>query len=114
MIPTQQIEFSTNWNKKLYAHYFTTIRLTNYAKYHVGGLFKIIKKEDYLFDALIVSIRYCKIDDLPEFTCYTDTGYPKAETIKMLKQMYSKKNIDWNTQLLSIILLESLQWEKPQ
>lgn len=108
MIPTEQIEFSTNWNKKLNTNFFTTIRLSNTAKYHVGKCFKVIKKEEYLFDVIIKGIRYCKIDELPEFTCYTDTGYSKDETIKMLKTMYSKKQVDWSKQLVSIILLESL------
>ncbi len=93
---------------------FTTIRLCNYAKFHVGNLFKVMLKEHYAFDAIIKEIRYCKIDELPEITCYLDTGYNKEQTIKTLKTMYANKNIDWSTQLLSIILLENLQWDKPQ
>lgn len=104
----KSIEFSTNWNNKLNNNFFTTIRLNNAGKYQVGDCFKIISKQKYLYDALIVGIRYSKIEDLPEFTCYTDTGYSKSETIKLLKNMYSKKNIDWDKQVLAIILLESL------
>ncbi len=112
--PTKEIAFNYNWNKKLYAHFFTTIRLTNYSKYHVGDVFKIMLKNTYAFDAILTKIVYCKINELPEITCFLDTGYNKAETIKTLQTMYANKNINWDTQLLSIILLENLQWDKPQ
>ena len=108
-----EISFGSNWNKKLGCQYFTTIRLQNLAKYHIGNVFKIIKKGDYLLDAKIVQLRYCKLHDLPELTCYLDTGYSKEATIALFKKMYQSKNIDWEKQLLSIILLEHLDWDKP-
>lgn len=108
-----EIEFSTNWNKKLGCKFFTTIRLINYAKYHIGNVYKIIRKGDYVLDAKIIKLRHCKLHELPEYTCYLDTGYSKEETIELFKKMYQSKNIDWEKQLVSIILLEHLDWVKP-
>lgn len=107
------IHFSTNWNKKIGCHFFTTIRLSNPKKYRLGKIYRILKNEDYLIDARIVLIEDYTLYTLPEFICYTDTGYNKTQTISMLQSMYQAKQIDWHKQLLSIILLEHLDWVKP-
>jgi len=108
-----KINFSYNWNKKLYTHYFTTIRLKS-DKFKIGNPYKIFLTEKFCYEGLCIDIRNCKIDELPEYTCYLDTGYSKHETIKMLKTMYSKHDIDWTTQQLSVILIQNLEWEKPK
>lgn len=107
------ISFSYNWNKKLYCRFFTTIRLANYAKYHVGKLYRIMHKENYAFDGLIVRIEYYKLQELPELVCMMDTGLTKQETIELIQKMYVNKNIDWSSQLLSVLLIENAQWDKP-
>ena len=107
-----EIHFNYNWNKKLYNHFFTTIRL-NSLKYQVGGTYRIFLKDTYIYDAIVIDVVTCKIEDLPKYTCFIDTGYSKPETINLLKRMYAKKNIDWDTQLLAVVLVEQLTWDKP-
>jgi hypothetical protein len=108
------IHFSINWNRKLQCKFFTTIRLCNYAKYHLGRIYKIFRAENYCYDARVESIRYCTIDQLPDFTCYLDTGYSKEETIGIFKKMYLQKNINWETQLMAVILLQNLDFDQPK
>lgn len=107
---TGDIPFSQNWNGKLFCKYLTTIRLYNTAFYHVGSYYRLMLKKDWVLNVKIVGLRYCKIHDLPEYTCYQDTGYNKEQTTAMLQKMYAGKN--WDTQLLAIVLLENLDYEK--
>lgn len=108
-----EVHFNYNWNKKFYCKFFTTIRLQNESKYKQGKVYKIFKNKEYILDARIEQIRSCKLQDLPDYTCYLDTGYNKQQTIDLIKKMYSNKNINWQTQLVSVILLEHLDWDKP-
>lgn len=101
------IAFSQNWNGKFFCKYLTTIRLCNYSKYHVDSYYKLLLEGEFLTTGKIVDLRYCKLNELPEWTCYLDTGYSKAETVQLFKNMYSSKNIDWDKQLLVLILLEN-------
>lgn len=107
------IGFVHNYNGKTRCRFFTTIRLCNNAKYRVGSFYRIIVNNDYKIDAKIIAIRNCKIDQLPEFTCYQDTGFDKETTIAMIANMYSGRAIDWDTQQLSIILLENMDFQIP-
>lgn len=107
------ISFSYNWNKKLYCRFFTTIRLANYKKYHVGNVYRIMHKENYAFDGMIVKIEYYKLHEIPEAVCMLDTGLTKPETIELIQKKYSGKNIDWSSQLLCVLLIENTQWDKP-
>ena len=109
-----EIHFSINWNRKLSCKFFTTIRLSNPKKYEVDKIYKIFRADNYCYDAKIHQIKYCTIYDLPEYTCYLDTGYSREETINIFKKMYLQKNINWETQIMSVVLLENLDFDQPQ
>ena len=85
------IAFSQNWNGKFFAKYLTTIRLSNLAKYHVGSIYRLLLEGEFLASAKIVDLRYCKVDELPEWTCYLDTGYDKKSTVTMFKTCTAEK-----------------------
>lgn len=111
MITTMEtLEFTTNWNHKLDCDYFTTIRLENPKKYFKGHDFKILLhqkgKQVVKGVATVVEIRNTFIVSLDDYTCFLDTGYNAQETIKLLKTIYKNKSINWNNQILSIILLK--------
>lgn len=98
--------FSNNWNGKLRTHFFTTIRLDNPVYYEVGSYYRIINGGNYAFDAKLHKVQKCLLHQLPEITCYLDTGYSKKETVELFEKMYKHKNIDWQKQQLAILLLE--------
>ncbi len=104
------IAFSQNWNGKFFCKYLTTIRLCNYSKYHIDSFYRLLLEGEFLTTGRIVDVRYCKIDDLPDWTCMLDTGYSKADTITIFKNMYSAKNFDWDKQLLVIIMIENMDF----
>ncbi|MCX6208346.1 MAG: hypothetical protein NTZ59_02295 [Bacteroidetes bacterium] len=106
------IKFSQNWNGKLHCKFFTTIRLAQSQRFFIGKMVDIFLKEQRLFDANIVSVIECLIDDLPEEICYINTGYNKQATVELMKKIYSAKNIDWSNQKLHIIFLENLNWKQ--
>jgi hypothetical protein len=101
------LEFSTNWNKKLHADYFTTIRIPNPNKYYPGKVLKIIIKGTYSFNAQVMEIKTIMAQELPPWTCYLDTGYNKQETLNILYKMYSGK-YDLNKKPLALILLKNI------
>ena len=107
-----EIHFNYNWNKKLYNHYFTTIRLDS-MKWQIGGTYRIFLKDKYIYEGVVRDVVTCKIEELPKYICYIDTGYNKPDTINLLKKMCSNKNIDWEKQLLAVVLVEQLTWDKP-
>jgi hypothetical protein len=103
------ISFSQNWNKKLNCNYFTTIRLTNYAKYRPGNQYRIICKGEYIYKAQIIQVINIYLQQLTDYLAYQDTGYNRAETIALLQKMYP--NYDFKTKQISIILLKQLEYE---
>lgn len=101
------LDFSFNWNNKLHANYFTTIRIPNSKKYYPGKRLKIIVKKEYAFNAEVIDIKIIMAQDLPNWTCYLETGYNKQETLNILYKMYSGK-YDLNKEPLAVILLKNV------
>lgn len=106
----ETLEFSTNWNHKLDCDYFTTIRLQNPKKYAKGNEFQVLlhscKKQVLKGVVEVVEIRNVFLNGLDDYTCMLDTGYNASETIKLIKSMYKNKFINWDRQLLSVIMLQ--------
>jgi len=109
------IDFNHNWNKKLDATAFTTIRLRNDYKYKIGAEFYInLKYENRNInkgEARCVDVKYLKLDQINNFIAYLDTGYNVAECRRILKTMYKNymPPINWETQELSLVLLVKKQ-----
>lgn len=100
------LNFSYDWNKKLYCNFFTTIRLENPNKYSTGKKYRIFLKNLHIKDAEIVEIKTIKIDKINNFIAGIDTGYNIETCIEIIKKMYPKSN--WNTQKIYFILLKTI------
>ena len=109
------LEFSTNWNHKLDCDCFTTIRLQNAKKYTKGNEFQILlhsgKKQVIKGIAEVVEIKNVFLNGLDDYTCLLDTGYTADATVKLIKEMYKHKSINWNRQMLSVIMLRKIKFE---
>ena len=105
-----RISFTYNWNNKLAGKAFTTIRLKN-SKYRIGESYEICLKKGkmgfaFLFYATIIDIRDIKLSGITEFIALLDTGYSAVECKEIVQKIYSKSHLNWETQLLSFILLK--------
>lgn len=82
--------FSTNWNNKLYAEYFTTLRLYNMKKYYPGAVHDIWLKNMQLGRAIVIDHKNLTIDQVNDWIGYLDTGYHAKKTQDILHKMYKK------------------------
>jgi len=103
------LNFSYNWNGKLFADCFTTIRLTN--KFQLDEEV-FIKLNDKIIDTgKVIQKIETKIDKLTELVCRLDTGYSKSITIGIIKKMYPNVN-DWKSQKIYLYLITRKYEEK--
>lgn len=89
----QTIGFSTNWNQKLDARFFTTIRISNPAKYYRGNVLSVKFKEK-TFSVIVETVETKKISEFTDLQLSLDTGYPKDEAVKILMNMYPTLNFE--------------------
>lgn len=99
-----KISFSFNWNNKLEAKAFTTIRLLQPDKYRTGETYQISLKRKDLFQAKIIEVKPFWLKDLNEFIAHLDTGYCKEECKNIIIKMYP--NVNFLQKQLSLILLK--------
>lgn len=113
-----ELDFSTNWNNKLSCDVFTSIRLKG-GKYSVGNKYvvRLLKRSEhnagYLYEIIkhaeCISISEFKLGELKEWIARLDTGYSAKECKEIIQKMYSKKNIDWDKQVLVCCLFKTLK-----
>ena len=100
------LRFSYNWNNKLDCKAFTTIRISD--RFKVGQEYDIQLREkiDYVSKgaAKILEIREFKLEQMNEFVARIDTGYSEQECKDILTKMYKNKSINWETQIIYLIL----------
>ncbi len=106
--PSRKIIFSKNCNKKLYCHYYTTIRKSS-AYYVPGEYYFVFQARHAAADhrALLITKKTILLEQLPEITAYLDTGMNQHQTKELFRRMYPQA--DWNTQKLDILLLQNLE-----
>lgn len=104
----ETINFSYNWNSKLYCSAFTTIRVKNDKKYRIGKVYQIKLADKHQKHAKIIAIQYFLLKNINEFMCQIDTGYSRAETINILTKMYGQKALK-DDFIFSIILLKTIK-----
>lgn len=81
------IDFSQNWNNKLFTDCFTTIRLSD--KYRFSQECMVSLNGLQLFKAM--PIGWKQTAQLDDYTAYLDTGYDAKATHSLLDIMYQKK-----------------------
>jgi hypothetical protein len=97
------LHFSSNWNNKLSARFYTTIRLHSY-KYQVDKKLLVHFKKKYLHTATIRAITLTTLDKLNSYIIGLDMGYSVNDGKLILLKMYP--HIDFTTQKLALVLLE--------
>lgn len=102
---TKEMRFNRNWNSKLSAVYFTSIRI--HGTYAVGDTVKVILTGAWLCDAKVVSVKKFMLNDMNDFMSCIDTGYRVDEAKTELINMYRK--FDLNVQPLDFLLLEKVR-----
>ena len=104
-----EIKFSQNWNNKLSAKRFTSIRPKDDEKYRVGETFAIVLNGKLLFYADIIAIEHKFLHQVDDFEAGVDTGYSAPEFIAIFTTMYKNYNIDWDKRMVSKILFKRLK-----
>ena len=100
------ISFFYNWNNKLDCKAFTTLRLSS--NYEIGDKLEIILKKEPKGHGEIVDIKKLKLSDINEWVARIDTGYSQKECQDILIKMYKNKNVDWDTQIIYLILIRKI------
>lgn len=108
---SQKINFSTNWNKKLYTDIFTTIRLSK-NKYRIGRHYKVFLKNTYFGIVQIKEVKIFRATKLPNITAQLDTGYSKDETLGIIKRMYRLSEREMETKELVLVVCKWVYREK--
>lgn len=90
----KEISFCSNWNNKLNCDAFTSIRLRNDKKYHVGEDYVIIKGKEPIYMAKLIQVIHFHLSNLTPAMAYLDTGYSPKETQQIIEKMYKNKNIN--------------------
>jgi hypothetical protein len=110
------LDFTYNWNGKLWNNNFTTIRLANPVKYYVGKQFvcRLVHKQkdrppDILQNVEIVSIKGLTIPKINDWIARLDTGYPEAEAQNLIRTMYKYRVADIETHPLFLIMLSVIK-----
>jgi len=103
------LEFSYNWNNKLFCKYFTTFRTYIKDKYIIYGIYNIILlngSNKYFFGyGEIISLKHDLIENFPEHDFVLDTGYSKVTSLKIIQQMYKNKNINFDKQHFCLLTI---------
>ncbi len=100
----KRLDFSYNWNGKLFGRFFTTLRVSR--RFQVGETYDVYLNGTKLYEAHINDIRDVRLEKLNEWVARLDTGYSLKETRQVLERMYKKVN--WKSTFLRIILLERI------
>jgi len=101
----QTLEFSHNWNNKLDCDVFTTLRLSG--RFSIGEVITVqLNKVDKPDPYVILDKKVIYLSKIGEWIARIDTGYSAEECIKILKTMYSKKRINWDSQPIYLYLIK--------
>ena len=100
------IGFTCNWNGKLFNKCHSTMRLRNDKKYVLNEEY-IESLKDVPFQIVkIVHISHFMLVKCTESMALLDTGYSRAELLKMLETMYKNKPVDIYVSEWSYIILQ--------
>ena len=107
------LDFSDNYNGKLFLDVFGTIRIHNPAKYHTNAMLTIRLHEKELGTARVLAVRTFEYGNIRDVLSYLDTGKPAHYLAELLRRFYAPHGkLEANTQLDHIILqYETRQFE---
>lgn len=76
------IKFKENWNKKLYAKYFTTIRKSDYCL-NKGDIVDIVLKGKAVSSAKVIECDILFFHELGQVMVMCDTGFNYADSLQL-------------------------------
>lgn len=103
------LNFSTNWNGKLFTDCFTTFRPA-YAIYAVGKRFDVVLNSSQSFGEVeIIEKKVLKLKEVNEWIARLDTGYSVEEFQKLVRTMYKNKFDDIDNLQFCLLLLKKIK-----
>lgn len=103
------LNFSTNWNDKLFCDCFTTFR-PNYPIYSVGKRFDVVLNGNQFFGEVdVIEKKVMKLRDVNEWIARLDTGYSLDEFQKLVRTMYKNKFGDIENLQFCLLLLKRVK-----
>ena len=108
----ETVKFSYNWNNKLNNKCFTTFRIWNPRKYTKDSLIVVELWEKKIitmkYEARIIESLPCKLNVLPVFLTYLDSGYGVEEFIKLVRTIYKNTKLDLDNTTFCFYLLKKV------
>ena len=86
----QQLNFTQNWNGKLFMDHFGTVRLHNPGKYFAGNTLECSLKNVQLGIITLPAVRTFKYKDIRDVLAFLDTGRPAHYMAAVLSKMYGQ------------------------
>ena len=105
MSTTLCLDFTTNWNGKLFMDNFSTVRLLNHGKYFVGNEMEIKLRGVSFGYAKVIAVRPFRYKQISDVLSYIDIGKPAHYLGSLIEKFYSKKvDLNRETELHHIVL----------
>jgi uncharacterized protein YqfB (UPF0267 family) len=102
----ENLSFTANWNNKLNCNAFTTLRLREDRKYHVGARVNVWLNNTFKGKGTIVAVSCFTIDKINESIARVDTGCSAEECRNIIQKIYNfNPRIDWKTQEMSFSVI---------
>lgn len=95
------VNFSTNWNKKLYGKYFTTIRKADY-KIFKGDLCEIVLSGKPIMIAKVIESDVLYFHELGQVMVQCDTGLNYGDSLQLFKNFGINVN-DFDTKVKCLL-----------
>lgn len=99
------LDFTSNWNGKLFLDNFSTVRLYNEGKYFTGNELEIKLNGVSFGYAKVIASRKFPFGKISDLLAFTDTGKPAHYLAGLIRRFYGKKiEISNETALHHVVL----------
>lgn len=98
------IDFSFNWNGKLYCDVFTVIRMRDDNLFQTGAKFVQTLKFEPLGVVEILEIKHFTISQLTDFMAFIEYGVNRKEAIKLIYEQFQVDPANTELQFSYILL----------
>lgn len=94
--------FYANYNGKLFADVFNTVRLADPDKYKPGTEHEIWLKSTFLGTAEVMSVRFFRFHEIRDILSFLEVGGASYKLSALLKQWYPQVQFDRDTALCHV------------
>lgn len=103
------INFSHNWNGKLYCKWFTTLRPHNPHAYIVGQRYDIRLEGRDIGPGTIRDIKLVTLAQITPYMAALDAGMGLAEFKALIYNWYKNRGYNWQTQEFDFMLIQQTE-----